>query len=107
MNAYGGGEPPSTTSGTSGTSSSGGVPLACNEVRVTNAAGGILECLTFQQACARGIMTDLSLCTTQLSSTTNQLSSPTVTVATPTFGNFGYCVTCGSFLALLIISDAL
>lgn len=114
MNVRGGGDPPTNESGTSTTTStSGGIPLACNEVRITNQAGGILECLTFSEACARGIVTDSSLCTTQLSSTTGQLSSvaqvsnPAVVSTTPATADFGSCVSCGGFLALLIISDAL
>ncbi len=72
-----------------------------------------MECLTFQEACARGIVTDSSLCTAQLSSTTGQfssavqLSNPAVASSTPATTDFGACVSCGGFLALLIMADAL
>lgn len=113
MNARGGGEPPPTSAPGTSTATGGSFPLACNEVRVTNQAGGILECLTFQEACARGIVTDGSLCTAQFNNTTSQLSSvaqssnPAIATTTSSPPDFGACVSCGGFLALLILSDVL
>lgn len=104
MNVRGGGEPPSSTSGTSG---GGSFPAACNQVRITNQAGGILECLTLSEACARGVVTDASLCTFSVSSA-NQLSSVaqvSVAPAVTQTGEFGVCVSCGGALALLLIAD--
>jgi hypothetical protein len=108
MNVRGGGEPPSDTSGTSG---GGSFPVACNQVRITNAAGGILECITFQEACTRGIVTDAAICTLQVSNT-NQLSgvaqvsgSTAATSALAQSSQFGACVSCGGVIALLLIAD--
>jgi hypothetical protein len=98
MNVNGGGGPDG---------GGGSTPVAC-EVRVVNQAGGIMECLTLQEACARGVV-DSSLCIsstaspTQLSNTVQQNSLRAVS---PSFqSSDGGCMFCGGLFMLLVIAN--
>jgi hypothetical protein len=101
MNLRGGGGP----DGTQG----GGYPAACNEVRVVNAAGGILECLTVQEACARGVVSG-SLCTTGSSASVSSVESAQAATTLAVPGSpvplDAGCFFCGGLLVLLVIADA-
>ena len=88
-------------------------PLACNEVRIVNEYGGIMECVSFGEACARGIVADGLDCTTQPSArlAASGLSSASgVSAASPapqSLDSVG-CMFCGSvLLGLIVIADVL
>jgi hypothetical protein len=94
----GGGSGPDGTEG-------GGYPPACNEVRLVNAGGGIMECLTLQEACARGLV-EGSLCTARSTSNTSQLDSNLSVSQAPQSSDAG-CLVCGGFLMLVVIADVI
>lgn len=101
MNVYGGGGP----EGGEGTAGGGGVPAACNQVRIVNQDGGIMECLTIQEACARGIIggsvcAETTASTVQLTSA-EQATSLAVSQA-PQTSDSG-CLLCAGIVALLVI----
>lgn len=103
MNLRGGGGP----DGTEG----GGYPLACNEVRIVNPEGGLMECLTVQAACARGVV-EGSLCTAESISNTSplgntaQLDSNRSVSPAPQSSDVG-CLFCGGLLVLLVMGDVI
>lgn len=110
MDMLGGGGPEGTQ-----TSPAGGVsyPLACNEVRIVNEFGGIMECVSFGEACARDIVAIGLDCTTQpgarlaVSGVSSASGAPAVSPAPQSLDSAG-CMFCGGvLLGLILIADVL